>query len=309
MGGRIESDEVEATAEEQSAVVFPGQGSQHEDMQDHTERVAPDLVDRASDLIGTNPLERLDDGTEFVQPAVFCSSVAHWRELRDDDDVDVTALAGHSLGEIAALVAAGAISKDEGLELVVLRGKLTQEVAQEAGGGMLAVMGGTIEDVGPMAERAGVYVANENSPRQIVLSGEEEQLADAASAARDNRLKAVRLDVDGPFHSPLMQRARREFRRALREIDIQRPRVPIYSGTTARPFSHIGRQLAEALVKRVRWRETVQRLHDRGIDRFVEAGPGRVLSGLVKRTVRGVETEAVDDDAPRGPATSGAAKS
>jgi malonyl CoA-acyl carrier protein transacylase len=279
-------------ADERVAVVFPGQGSQGAGMRALVERDAPELLERAVELLGCDPFERLEEGTRFVQPAIYCTSVASWRSIAGE--VRPAAVAGHSLGELAALVAAGALDALAGLELVAVRARVTQEVARRAGGGMLAVMGAPAADVEPLAEAAGVTVANDNSPKQIVLSGGEEGLEAAGRAARERRLKVRRLDVDGPFHSPAMRPAVAEFAAALAAAEVREPRFPVWSSISAAPFEDVRSGLADALVSRVRWRECVERLRASGVERFVEVEPGHVLSGLIKRTVDGVRIEAVE---------------
>ncbi len=279
-------------ADERVALVFPGQGSQQGDLRERVEQDAPDLLERAVDLLGCDPFDHLDDGTRFVQPAVYCTSVASWRSVAGD--VKPGAVAGHSLGELAALVAGGAIDALTGLELVVVRGRVTQAAARRAGGGMLAVMGATADAVYPLAEAAGVTIANDNSPKQIVLSGAAPGLEAAARAAAERRLKVRRLDVDGAFHAPGMEPAVAEFRRALDAAEVRTPRIPVWSSVTAAPFGDVRAELAGALTSRVRWRECVERLRAAGVGRFVEVEPGHVLSGLIKRTVDGVRVEAVE---------------
>jgi malonyl CoA-acyl carrier protein transacylase len=201
-------------------------------------------------------------------------------------------MAGHSLGELAALVAAGCLAERDGLELVALRGRLMQESGERAGAGsMLALMGkGAAEHASELAEAHGLAVANDNSPQQVVLSGEESAFEGASAAAKALGLRAMELPVTGAFHSPMMAGAVPDFTAALERVEVRSPDdVVVLSAVTAAPFEDVRAQLAQALTMPVRWRETLLALRDLGADRFVEVGPGRVLTGLVKRTLKDVE--------------------
>ena len=274
------------------AILFPGQGSQHEQMREHVARTRPDLLGAATQLVGEDPFARLGGGTRFVQPAIFCASLASWRELRAT--ADPVAFAGHSLGELAALAAAGAVDDLDALRLVVLRGKLTAEVAERVGGGMVALLGVQPDDAYAIAERCGLTVANDNCPGQTVLSGALEAMhrAEDEAAALDG--KARILAVQGPFHSPLMHEAVEPYAEALEATSFTTARTPVYSCVTARPFDDIPRRLAESLTSPVRWREVLHALQAAGAARFVEAAPGAVLTKMTRRTLRGVKFEAVD---------------
>jgi len=271
-----------------TAILFPGQGSQTPDMRETVARVRPDLLSLALEVVGEDPFARIREGTHFAQPAIFCASLAGWNALgRPDCDF----MAGHSLGELAALVAAGSLRERDGLELVALRGKLMHESGERAGdGGMLALLGvGAAEHAPQLAAGSGLAVANDNSPQQVVLSGARTALRDAAGAAERLGLRAMELDVTGAFHSPMMSAAVPEFVAALGRAAFATPRVPVMSAVTAQPFDDVRRRLAEALTMPVRWRETMLALHEMGAERFIEVGPGRVLTGLAKRTLKDVE--------------------
>jgi [acyl-carrier-protein] S-malonyltransferase len=271
-----------------TAILFPGQGSQTSEMRDTVKAVRPDLLESVIDVVGEDPFERAGDGTQFAQPAIFCASLAGWEALgRPLGDM----MAGHSLGELGALVAAGSLRERDGLELVALRGRLMQQSGERAGdGGMIALLGaGAAEHAQALADAHGLSVANDNSPQQIVLSGARAVLAEAGAAARELGLRALELDVTGAFHSPMMASAVPEFEAALAEVEVGEPRVPVVSAVTAEPFDDIRTRLVEALTHPVRWRETMLAMHAMGAERFVEVGPGRVLTGLAKRTLRDVE--------------------
>jgi [acyl-carrier-protein] S-malonyltransferase len=271
-----------------TAILFPGQGSQTPDMRDLVARVRPELLELAVQAVGEDPFPRADDGTNFAQPAIFCASLAGWEALgRPAGEL----MAGHSLGELAALVAAGALPERDGLELVALRGRLMHEAGQRAGdGGMMAVLGaGASERASEIADAHGLTVANDNSPQQVVLSGAKAQLPEALAHAKELGLRAMELDVTGAFHSPMMASAVPAFEQALAQTAFTTPAATVVSAVTAQPFTDPRRELADALTMPVRWRETMLTLHDLGAERFVDVGPGRVLSGLAKRTLTGVE--------------------
>jgi malonyl CoA-acyl carrier protein transacylase len=166
-----------------------------------------------------------------------------------------------------------------------------QDAGERAGdGSMLALMGaGAAENAPQLAESHGLAVANDNSPQQVVLSGERGALPAAAADAKQLGLRTMELSVSGAFHSPMMASAVPEFSAALQRVEISEPRVPVISAVTAQPFDDIRRELADALTSPVRWRETLLKLHELGATRFVEVGPGRVLTGLTKRTLQDVE--------------------
>jgi [acyl-carrier-protein] S-malonyltransferase len=271
-----------------TAILFPGQGSQTPEMRDEVQRTRPDLLALASEIVGEDPFPRVDDGTGFAQPAIFCASLAGFSAL---ERPDAELMAGHSLGELAALVAAGALSERDGLGLVALRGRLMQEAGERAGdGGMLALLGrGATDQAQALASAHGLAVANDNSPQQVVLSGAREALPAAAAAAKELGLRAIELPVTGAFHSPMMASAVPEFQAALADAEIVQPRATVFSAVTAQPFDDIRLRLAQALTGPVRWRETMLALHEAGAETFVEVGPGRVLTGLAKRTLRDVE--------------------
>ncbi|HET9738656.1 MAG TPA: ACP S-malonyltransferase [Solirubrobacteraceae bacterium] len=259
--------------------LFPGQGSQTPEMRDLVAHRAPDLLERVTALVGEDPFPRAGESTRFAQPAIFCASLAGWDAL----GLEPAAAAGHSLGELAALAAAGVLSREDALRLVVLRGELMAKADDV--GSMLALVGATQEDAEAVAAEAGVTVANDNAPGQVVLSGPREALARAEEAARERGRRALPLDVAGAFHSPSMEPAVEPFRAALDETDLHEAAFPVFSCASTQPFEDVRAELAAALTKPVRWRETVLALHEAGARRFVEVGPGKVLARLGKRIV------------------------
>lgn len=242
----------------------------------------PELLELATELVGDDPFERVNDGTRFAQPAIYCASIAGWQEAGRPE---AECIAGHSLGELAALAAGGAISIEDGLRIATVRGELMQRAAEADGeSGMLALLGPG-ETAREIAERHGLTPANDNAPDQLVVAGHDDALAAARKDARAAGLRAVRLPIRGAFHSPAMQPVVGEFRAALDEIDFSEPKVPVYSCTAAAPFTDPREELAGALVRPVRWRDTMKALWARGIENFIETGPGKVLTGLVERNL------------------------
>jgi [acyl-carrier-protein] S-malonyltransferase len=269
-----------------TALLFPGQGSQTADMRDVVLDASPGLLERAVEAVGEDPFKRVGDGTRFAQPALYCASVALWQRAGSPEPALV---AGHSLGEVGALVAGGAISVEEGLWLAARRGRVMEDVAaSRPPGGMLALLGDE-HATRRIAAAHDLTVANDNAPGQLVLSGPADDLDRAAEEAQGERLKAMRLAVRGAFHTEAMAPALPEFREALEAITVRAPRIPVYSSVTTRPFEDVRDDLAAALVRPVRWRETLLAMRERGTDRFVEVGPGKVLKGLVRRTLPDAE--------------------
>ena len=278
---RVTADRVHlVTTRTDIALLFPGQGSQTPSMRDDVARELPDLLDRCVELVGEDPFERVEESTRFAQPAIFCASMAGWSAL----DAEPSMAAGHSLGELGALTAAGVLKLDDALGLVVLRGRLMAEADDT--GSMLALLGGTVENAEAIASGAGVTVANDNAPGQVVLSGERGALAEAEEAAREYGVRAMPLDVAGAFHSPRMEPAVAPFRAALDEVELGEPRFPVYSGSTTAPFTDVRAELADALIRPVRWRETFLALLAAGAEDFAETGPGTVLSKLARRITK-----------------------
>jgi [acyl-carrier-protein] S-malonyltransferase len=274
-----------------TALLFPGQGSQTSDMRETVERHRGDLLELVQAEVGDDPFVRAGEGTAYAQPAIYCASLAGWAELGEPGG---DCVAGHSLGEFAALVAAGCLSAEDGLRLVVLRGRLMQRAAaSEPGGGMLALRT-SAERGARLAERTGLSVANDNSPEQVVLSGPATALEAGLAAAERDGIRAKRLPIAGAFHSPAMQGAAAELESALGEVEVAPPNVAVISGVTAEPVDDVRRRLAEGVVRPVRWRETLLALYARGVRRYLEVGPGKVLTGLVRRTLEGVDAETAD---------------
>jgi [acyl-carrier-protein] S-malonyltransferase len=279
------------TSKPDTALLFPGQGSQTPEMRELVAQRCPDLLERALELVGEDPFARVEDSTRFQQPAIFLASIAGWRGL--GDDVSPTVAAGHSLGELGALTAAGVLAVDDALELVVLRGRLMADADDR--GSMLALVGADDAEAREIADAASITVANDNAPGQIVLAGDRDRLNEAERLAEERGKRAIRLPVAGAFHSPSMAPAVAPFREALEDVELGEPRFTVFSCASARPFADVREELAQALVRPVRWRETFAALHAAGAERFIEVGPGKVLARLAKRIVAGTKVETAEE--------------
>jgi malonyl CoA-acyl carrier protein transacylase len=264
-----------------TALLFPGQGSHAEGMEEPYRNHA--LLNRGIELLGYDPFTALGEGTRTQQPALFLCSIAEWDTRGRPTPL---AAAGHSLGEYAALTAAGAIDFDDAVRLVDARSRAMADAAAREPGGMVALLGGDAAAVTGLGDELGLSVANDNAPGQIVLSGASAAVDAAAQRAGEAGARARRLDVGGAFHSPLMAPAADALRAALDATDVREPAFPVLSNGSAQPFADVRRELAENLLRPVRWRETLLALHALGATDFVECGPGAVLRGLVKRTLR-----------------------
>jgi len=250
-------------------------------MRETVAQFRPDLLQLATELVGTDPFARVDEGTRFAQPAIYGAALAGWERLGGHD---ADWAAGHSLGEVAALAAAGALDHHDGLRLAVRRGEVMQAAAERGAGGMLAILGER-EAALELAHDHGLTVANDNAPEQLVVAGPEDDLEAARKAGRRAGLRAVKLPVAGAFHSPEMDAAVPAFREALAEVEFGEPRIPVLSCATAREFTSPRSELADAIVRPVRWRQTVRALRERGVERYIETGPGDVLRKLVDRNL------------------------
>jgi malonyl CoA-acyl carrier protein transacylase len=261
-----------------TALMFPGQGS-HEAGMDEPYR-GTDSFERGLELLGTDPFADLDHGTRWQQPAVFLCSVCAWEA--EGRPTAAVAL-GHSLGEYAALVVAGALRFDDAVRLVDRRGELMAEAAAERPGGMVAMLGGSAEAVARLADELELIVANDNAPGQVVLSGDRDRVEEAAERAGEVGARARVLAVNGAFHSAAMEPAVEPFREALAATKFRPPDFPAVSCATAAPFEDPADELAINLTRPVRWRETVLATLADGVDDFRELGPGSVLTGLLRR--------------------------
>lgn len=273
----------------QTAILFPGQGVGDASARELVASVRPDLLELAGELMGEDPFERIADSTRFAQPAVYCASIAGF-ELRGRPRAEY--FAGHSLGEIGALAASGAIRDEEGLRLVIARGRaMADAAASQEEGGMLAV-GTDRRRAEALAAANDLVVANENSPRQFVLSGPLSGIEAARSEAKGLGARAKLLAVAGAFHTEAIRPAVGPFQAALETIQFRDVPAPVMSSATGRFLEGDVREaLAAALITPVRWTGVMRRLRGLGATRFVDVGPGKVLAGLVRKTLSDVEVE------------------
>lgn len=268
------------------AILFCGQGVSTDGERELVAERRPDLLDLATELVGDDPLARAAEATRFAQPAIYCAQIARFERAGRPQ---AALHAGHSLGELAALATAGALSEADGLRLAVERGRLMDEAATEAPGGMLAVGCDRAEALA-LAVDSGLSLANENSPKQFILSGANDRLDRAEHKARELGLRAKRLAVAGAFHSPLMQPAVARFEAAMDRIEFRQPEMLVISGVRARAFPADPRaELSLALISPVRWVDVLRRLRADGARRYLDVGPGKVLGGLVRHTLEDVE--------------------
>lgn len=295
------------------SLLFSGQGSQYVGMMSSLYQnfdTAKKLIDKADDILGyklsqicfDGPIEVLKE-TRYTQPAVFLHSAVVFELLKDKLKFD--AVAGHSVGEYAALYAAGVLSFEDALNLVSKRGKLMFGAGEVLPGTMFAVI--NLEDsklenlcleLSQAAAPNVIVPANYNSPGQIVISGSAEYLRANAPKFKEAGARMVtELVVSGAFHSPLMEPAKKELELTINTINFSDANVPVYSNVYAAPLSDandIKQALIQQLTSPVRWAQSLKRMQEDGINSFMELGPGNVLQGLVKRTLTNVEILGVD---------------
>ena len=286
------------------AFVFPGQGAQFsgmgKDLYEASE-LARSRFDEANDILGFDIANIMFQGTDeelkqtaVTQPAIFLHSVILAECLGDDFLPDM--VAGHSLGEFSALVAAGSLQFSDGLKLVSARANAMQKACELAPSTMAAVLGlenEVVEEICQSTEGI-VVAANYNCPGQLVISGEVPAVEAACKALSEaGARRALMLPVGGAFHSPLMEPARAELAAAIEEADIQAPSCPIYQNVSAKPTSEpmlIRQQLVAQLTAPVRWTQTMENMIADGASEVTEVGPGKVLQGLFKKVDRSFPT-------------------
>lgn len=296
------------------AFTFPGQGSQSvgmgKDLADAFtsarsvfEEIDDALSQNLSRLMWEGPMDELTM-TANTQPALMACSLAAMRVLKQDFDVDVSAasyVAGHSLGEYSALCAAGSLSLAETAKLLRLRGEAMQKAVPVGEGAMAALLGADL-DVADKAVLAGAklgvcQIANDNANGQVVISGAKAAVDAAIEAANDLGVRrAVLLPVSAPFHCELMNPAAEAMADALADIDLKAPVVPVVNNVTASPISDPAQLKADLVTQvtgRVRWRESVAWMAENGVEIFAEPGTGKVLTGMLRRIVKGVDGAAL----------------
>ena len=281
------------------AFLFPGQGSQYVGMgKDILEGVprAKEIFSIAEEITGLpitklaleGPLEELTR-TQNLQPTLCAVDMAICVAL-EEKGISPDAVSGHSLGEFPALWAAGILSTEDTFKLVKKRGQLMEEAGQKVSGSMAAVIGLSKDElseiIDDLRKKGEISLANHNSLEQIVITGEKPLIKEACKLVKEKGARAIPLKVSGPFHSPLMKDAANEFSSLINEVEFLAPKVPIYSNVSAKAETdplRIKELLSKQMVSPVRWYDTVVNMRNDGIDTFIESGPKKVLSNLVKK--------------------------
>ncbi len=299
-------------------MIFPGQGSQSPGMgKELFEKfpVARQVFEEADDALGFSISRLCFEGpaedlqlTENTQPAILTVSVAAFRVLMEAGMAAPAFVAGHSLGEYSALVAAGALKLPDGVRTVRARGRYMQEAVPVGTGAMAAVIGGELSEIQRVCEEASpnvsngqvCSVANHNSPNQIVIAGNTEAVDRAIEVLKGIAKRVIKLNVSAPFHCTLMKPAQDRLAPDLEQLVFNEPAMPVITNVDGRATTAPD-QLRDALVRQVsspvRWVESMQLLMQQGVETFVEVGPGKVLSGLMRQISRDVKTLNVEDAA------------
>ena len=288
-----------------NTIIFPGQGSQKAGMASefHSNfKMVKDIFGRGDEALKFSLSKIILNGsdedlkkTEITQPAILITSYAIFSVLKKEFNFDFSKtkyIAGHSLGEYSALVASESLNLEDGLKLVHERGKLMQAAVPEGKGAMLAVMGMDINELNSKIEKFDkkkdiCEIANDNSPGQIILSGNKQTLIDLNNDLKAEKKRSIFLPVSAPFHCTLMKPAAEKMKLFLEKTNFKIPNIQLISNVTALPVEKDGNikdLLYRQIFSQVRWRESVNFMINNGINDFIEIGPGKVLSGLVKRT-------------------------
>ena len=286
------------------AIIFPGQGSQKAGMASEFQdnfKIVKDIFERGDEALKFSLSKIILSGsdedlkkTEITQPAILMTSFAIFSVLKKEFNYDFSKtkyIAGHSLGEYSALVASDSLSLEDGLKLVHERGKLMQAAVPQGEGAMLAVMGLDINELNSLIKKfdnKGICeIANDNSPGQIILSGDKKTLVAFSNNLKVEKKRSIFLPVSAPFHCTLMKPAAESMKIFLEKTNFKIPNIQLISNVTALPVeknSNIKDLLYKQIFSQVRWRESVNFMINNNINDFIEIGPGKVLSGLVKRT-------------------------
>lgn len=296
-----------------SVILFSGQGSQYvgmaSDIYSNSDK-AKKLIENANEILGYKISDIMFDGpneklteTRYTQPAIFLHSSIIFELVKDK--LDAGAAGGHSVGELGALYAAGSISFEDGLKLVSKRGELMFEAGLEKPGTMFAVIGLNDEIINDLCEKFNdpendniLVPANYNSPGQVVISGSKQYLKETAPKFKEAGARIVKeLNVSGAFHSPLLESAREKFAELVDSIKFSDANFPVYTNVDAEPETDskaLKAKLKQQLVSPVKWSQSLVAMKDNGFSNFVEVGPGKVLQGLVKRTLSDVDINGID---------------
>ncbi|MBC8307025.1 MAG: ACP S-malonyltransferase [Pelagibacterales bacterium] len=298
------------------SVIFPGQGSQSvgmaKDLYDKF-KLVKELFNQAdeilkfsiSKLILEGPKEELDQ-TENTQPAIFLVGYSIFQLIKKDFGINLNKasyFAGHSLGEYTALACAETLSFSESLRLLRIRGKSMQEAVPKGEGGMVAILGSTLDTIEKIiAENSNnykCYIANDNSNGQLVVSGKTNDLDVLIKDLKKNNIKNIKLPVSAPFHCKLMNNATKIMKNEIQKCDFKNPKNTLISNVTSQEVNDAS-LLKELLVKqiesRVRWRENVNLMIEKKVNQFIEIGPGKILSGLVKRIDKNAVTNSINSE-------------
>ncbi len=297
------------------AIVFPGQGSQSTGMSSALADAFPlvrELYEEASDALGLDLWKLVTEGpeealnrTENTQPAMLAAGVAVWRVWQEQGGARPAVMAGHSLGEYSALVAAGALGFADAVRLVAARGRFMQEAVPEGSGAMAAILGLEDDRVRELCARAAegevVEAVNFNAPGQVVIAGEKGAVERAMALAKEaGARRALPLPVSVPSHCALMKPAAERLAERLAEVEIRMPEIPVLHNVDvaeADSVEALRDRLVRQLYSPVRWVETVRSMADRGVATVVESGPGKVLTGLGRRIDKNLEFLPVFDPA------------
>ena len=298
------------------SVIFPGQGSQLVGMgkgfydkytlvQDLFKEADESLSFSLSSLILNGPKENLDL-TENTQPAIFLISYSIFKIIKEEFNINLNKanfFAGHSLGEYSALASAGALSFSDTLKILKIRGKAMQNSVPKGLGGMVAVLGSEIKVIENIIEenktKYKCYIANDNSEGQIVLSGNINDLEKMMKDLKANNIKNIKLPVSAPFHCSLMNKATLVMKEEISKLNFEEPKNTLISNVTGKEISdsnELKKLLIEQIESRVRWRESVILMINKGVTQFIEIGPGKVLTGLIKRIDKNVKVSAINTE-------------